>query len=95
MNRPDRTGPLIASVGLFFQIYDVDPNKDREDLSDHDAGGIIPGVKPDRVLAKPWTLVRLNCLTPPIAAFPLSPNSCSAGKTSMLATSTTTSQEIE
>ncbi len=39
--------------GIEIQIYDTDPKKDRRDLSDHDAGGIIPGVKPHRVLAKP------------------------------------------
>ena len=49
--------------GIEVQIYDTDPSKDRKDLSDHDAGGIIPGLKPHRVLAKPageWNQVEVN-----------------------------------
>ena len=38
--------------GIEVQIYDTDPKTDKEKLSDHDAGGIIPGLKPHRNAAK-------------------------------------------
>jgi hypothetical protein len=39
--------------GIEVQIYDTDPKIDAEKLSDHDSGGIIPGLKPHRNAAKP------------------------------------------
>jgi len=41
-----------VSKGIEVQIYDTDPKKPREKLSDHDAGGVIPGLKPHRNAAK-------------------------------------------
>ena len=37
--------------GIEVQIYDTDPKKTK--LSDHDSGGIIPGIPPTRNAAKP------------------------------------------
>jgi hypothetical protein len=39
--------------GIEVQIYDTDPFKAVAELSDHDAGGIIPGLRPHRIAAKP------------------------------------------
>ena len=39
--------------GIEVQIYDTDPKTADDKLSDHDAGGIIPGLKPHRSAAKP------------------------------------------
>jgi hypothetical protein len=48
--------------GIEMQIYDTDPTKAVGELSDHDAGGIIPGLKPHRIAAKPageWNKVEV------------------------------------
>jgi len=39
--------------GIEVQIYDTDPKTPLEKLSDHDSGGIIPGLKPHRNSGKP------------------------------------------
>lgn len=39
--------------GIEVQIYDTAPNKPEDKLSDHDSGGIIPGLKPTKNAAKP------------------------------------------
>jgi hypothetical protein len=46
--------------GIEVQIYDTDP--DASELTDHDAGGIIPGLPPHRKAAKPageWNKVEV------------------------------------
>ncbi len=50
-----RVGDLEDPVkqGIEVQIYDTDPDKANKQLSDHDSGGIIPGLKPHRNAAKP------------------------------------------
>jgi hypothetical protein len=48
--------------GIEVQIYDTDPKTADDKLSDHDAGGIIPGLKPHRNAAKPageWNKVEV------------------------------------
>ena len=48
--------------GIEVQIYDTDPKKTDSELTDHDAGGIIPGLKPHRNAAKPageWNKVEV------------------------------------
>ena len=48
--------------GIEVQLYDTDPDKPRNKLSDHDSGGIIPGLKPHRNAAKPagqWNKVEV------------------------------------
>ena len=48
--------------GIEVQIYDTDPKKADDQLTDHDAGGIIPGLKPHRNAAKPageWNKVEV------------------------------------
>jgi len=42
-----------VAKGIEVQLYDTDPKTDKDKLSDHDAGGIIPGLKPHRNAAKP------------------------------------------
>lgn len=42
-----------VAKGIEVQIYDTDPKKAEDKLSDHDSGGIIPGLKPHRNAAKP------------------------------------------
>lgn len=42
-----------VNQGVEVQLYATDPDKSRETLSDHDAGGIIPGLKPHRNASKP------------------------------------------
>lgn len=39
--------------GIEVQIYDSPPDRPRDKLTDHDAGGIIPGLRPHRSAAKP------------------------------------------
>lgn len=39
--------------GIEVQIYDSAPDKPADKLTDHDSGGIIPGLKPHRSAAKP------------------------------------------
>jgi hypothetical protein len=39
--------------GIEVQIYDSTPDKPADQLTDHDSGGIIPGLKPHRSAAKP------------------------------------------
>lgn len=39
--------------GIEVQIYATSPDKENEKLNDHDAGGIIPGLKPHRNASKP------------------------------------------
>jgi hypothetical protein len=48
-NVGDRANPVAK--GIEVQIYDTDPNK--EMLTDHDSGGIIPGIPPTKAAAKP------------------------------------------
>jgi hypothetical protein len=50
-----RVGDVSDPVekGIEVQIYDTDPKTADDKLSDHDAGGIIPGLKPHRSAAKP------------------------------------------
>lgn len=42
-----------VAQGIEVQIYDTDPKKEQDKLSDHDSGGIIPGLKPHKNAAKP------------------------------------------
>jgi hypothetical protein len=48
-NVSDRNNPV--SKGIEVQIYDTDPNKDK--LTDHDSGGVIPGIPPTKNTARP------------------------------------------
>jgi hypothetical protein len=48
-NVGDRINPVAK--GIEVQIYDTDPNKDK--LTDHDSGGVIPGIPPTKAAAKP------------------------------------------
>jgi hypothetical protein len=41
-----------VNKGIEVQIYDTAPDKPADQLSDHDSGGIIPGLKPHRNAAK-------------------------------------------
>jgi len=48
--------------GIEVQIYDTDPDKPKKKLTDHDSGGIIPGLKPHKNKAKPageWNKMRV------------------------------------
>jgi hypothetical protein len=42
-----------VAQGIEVQIYDTAPDKERDKLTDHDSGGIIPGLKPHRAASKP------------------------------------------
>jgi len=49
--------------GIEVQIYDTAPDKPQEKLTDHDSGGIIPGLKPHKNNAKPtgeWNKMRVR-----------------------------------
>ncbi len=49
--------------GIEVQIYDSAGKKAGDKLTDHDAGGIIPGLKPHRPAAKPageWNKMRIT-----------------------------------
>jgi Domain of Unknown Function (DUF1080) len=59
-----RVGDVSDPVekGIEVQIYDTDPNQAADKLTDHDSGGIIPGLKPHRNAAKPagqWNKVEV------------------------------------
>ena len=48
--------------GIEVQLYDTDPDKSDDQLTDHDSGGIIPGLKPHRNAARPageWNKVEV------------------------------------
>ena len=50
------------SSGIEVQIYDSGSKKPGAPLTDHDSGGIIPGLKPQRNAAKPageWNTMRV------------------------------------
>jgi hypothetical protein len=56
----DRQSPV--ATGIEVQIYDSAP--DRQQLTDHDAGGIIPGGPPSRNAARPagqWNRMHVRC----------------------------------
>ncbi|MFG0331759.1 MAG: DUF1080 domain-containing protein [Maioricimonas sp. JB049] len=56
----DKNDPV--KQGIEVQIYDTAPDTPDSKLSDHDAGGIIPGLKPHRNAAKPageWNKVEV------------------------------------
>jgi hypothetical protein len=42
-----------VAKGIEVQIYDTAPDKAAAQLTDHDSGGIIPGLKPHRPASKP------------------------------------------
>ena len=49
--------------GIEVQIYATDPDKAQDKLTDHDSGGIIPGLKPHRNASKPageWNKMRVR-----------------------------------
>jgi hypothetical protein len=46
----DKNDPV--NQGIEVQIYDTDPNKPQDKLTDHDSGGIIPGLKPHKNKSK-------------------------------------------
>ena len=50
-----RVGDVSDPVkqGIEVQIYDTSGKKPASKLTDHDAGGIIPGLRPHRTAAKP------------------------------------------
>jgi len=61
-----RVGDLKSPVakGIEVQIYDTDPKKPDNKLTDHDSGGIIPGVPPKKNAAKPtgeWNRFVITC----------------------------------
>jgi hypothetical protein len=58
----DRKDPVAR--GIEVQIYDSGSKKPGEKLSDHDSGGIIPGIPPTRNAAKPagqWNRMKVTC----------------------------------
>lgn len=53
-----------VATGIEVQIYDSGSKKPGAKLTDHDSGGIIPGVPPTRNTAKPageWNHFRITC----------------------------------
>jgi len=57
----DRKSPV--KHGIEVQIYDSGSKKPGEKLSDHDSGGIIPGIPPTKNAAKPageWNKMRVT-----------------------------------
>ena len=57
----DKNDPVRQ--GIEVQIYDTSPDKPKDKLNDHDAGGIIPGLKPHRNAAKKtgeWNVVTVK-----------------------------------
>jgi hypothetical protein len=58
----DRKSPVAK--GIEVQIYDSAGKKAGEKLSDHDSGGIIPGIPPTKNAAKPageWNRMKVTC----------------------------------
>lgn len=52
-----------VNQGVEVQIYNTAPDKAPDKLTDHDAGGVIPGLKPQRNAAKPageWNKVEVT-----------------------------------
>ncbi|MBM3878424.1 MAG: DUF1080 domain-containing protein [Verrucomicrobia bacterium] len=57
----DRNDPVAQ--GIEVQIYDSPSRQSAASLTDHDAGGIIPGLKPHRPAAKPageWNTMKVT-----------------------------------
>jgi hypothetical protein len=58
----DKKNPVAR--GIEVQIYDSGSKKPDEKLSDHDSGGIIPGIPPTKNAAKPagqWNKMKVTC----------------------------------
>ena len=58
----DRKSPVAK--GIEVQIYDSGSKKPGAKLSDHDSGGIIPGIPPTKNAAKPageWNRMKVTC----------------------------------
>jgi hypothetical protein len=58
----DKKSPVAK--GIEVQIYDSGSKKPGEKLSDHDSGGIIPGIPPTKNTAKPageWNAMKVTC----------------------------------
>src|SRR5262245_6780179 len=57
----DRKNPVVK--GIEVQIYDSGGKKPGEKLTDHDSGGIIPGIPPTKNAARPagqWNRMRVT-----------------------------------
>ena len=58
----DKKNPV--KKGIEVQIYDSANNKPGANLTDHDSGGIIPGIPPTKNAAKPagqWNRMKVTC----------------------------------
>ena len=53
-----------VSTGIEVQIYDSGSKKEGDKLTDHDSGGVIPGIPPSKNTAKPageWNKFHITC----------------------------------